>query len=196
MNETETFIDANGVEIEYPVNPWYSLGYTYGYTDEPTTYTNEVTGESFFDWIWRDPQGNIVAYGDRDFRDRVFGELMNRYNNEIFDDLDAYGEIAPVVGFDFYHYKRNFWLHGYGSWILPHHKYLQGDADFSYLNGNNWGLGGLIKDSTPEQWSDYQAGIIFGWKISKTLGFFFEGEYTKFWDSELFLSSAGINLRL
>ena len=71
-----------------------------------------------------------------------------------------------------------------------------GDEDFSYLNRNNWGLGGLREDSSPEQWSDYQGGIIFGWKISKNLGFFFEGEYTKFWDSELFMSSAGINIRL
>ena len=197
LNESETWTNPQtGEIIEYPANPWYSLGYQYGFTDEPTTFTNEATGEEFFDWIWRDPDGNIVAYGDRDFRDRVFGDLMNRYNNEIFDQLDGYGEIAPIVGFDFYHYKRNFWLHAYGSWILPHHKYVMGDEDFSYLNRNNWGLGGLREDSSPEQWSDYQGGIIFGWKISKNLGFFFEGEYTKFWDSELFMSSAGINIRL
>ena len=64
---------STGEEIEYPVNPWYSLGYNYGYTDEFTSYTNEDTGDVFYDWIWRNPEGEIVAYGDRDFRDRVFG---------------------------------------------------------------------------------------------------------------------------
>jgi hypothetical protein len=44
----ETFINPE-TNIEEPLNPWYSLGYFYGFTDEPTTYTNEYTGESFFD---------------------------------------------------------------------------------------------------------------------------------------------------
>ena len=64
---------------------------------------------------------------------------MNRYNNEIFDTLDPYGEIAPIVGADFYHYKNKFWLHAYANWILPYHKYIRGDEEFSYLNRNNWG---------------------------------------------------------
>ena len=44
--------------------------------------------------------------------------------------------------------------------------------------------------------SDYQGGIIAGWKISKTLGLFIEGEYIKFWDSEIVNSSIGLNFRL
>ena len=198
LNETETFTDANGNEIEYPANYWYTLGYEYGYTDEPTTYTNEATGESFFDWIWRNPQGEIVAYGDRDFRDRVFGSLMNRYNNEIWDTLDPYAEYAPIVGFDYYHYGKGgkFWLHTYANYILPYHTYFKGDSDFNYLNRNNWGKGGLVEDSSPQQWEDYQAGLIAGWKISKRLGIFIEGEYIKMWDAELFNTSAGINFRL
>ncbi len=54
----------------------------------------------------------------------------------------------------------------------------------------------LIKDAEEEQWEDYQAGIILGWKISKTLGLFIEGEYIKFWDSEILNSSVGLNFRL
>ena len=121
---------------------------------------------------------------------------MNRYNNEVWDELDAFGVVSPIVGFDFYHYKRNFWLHAYGSYLLPYHKYVKGDVDFSYLNRNNWGLGGLRQDSEHEQWEDYQAGISFGWKLSKSVGVFVEGEYTKFWDSEIYNSSVGLNFRL
>ena len=64
------------------------------------------------------------------------------------------------------------------------------------MHRNNFGKGGLIKDAEEEQWEDYQAGIILGWKISKTLGLFIEGEYIKFWDSEILNSSVGLNFRL
>ena len=187
------YLDENGNPIEFPVNPWYSLGYLYGYSDHPVTYTDEETGEEGFDWVWRDPAGDIVAYSDIDFRNTVFADLINIYNNEQWDLIDPFGEIAPIVGFDFYHYKPNFWLHAYANWILPYHRYISGDEDFSYLNRNNWGKGGLKKDSEPEQWDDYSAGVNFGWKISRTLGIFIEGEYAKFWDSELFQSSVGLN---
>ena len=193
LNETEVYTDPDGNEIEYPKNPWYSLGYEYGYTDNFTKYTDMNTNEERFDWIWKDADGNIVAWSDKDFRDEIFGGLMNLYNREQWDLLDAFGEIAPVVGFDFYHYRSNFWLHAYGNYILPYHQYIVGDENVSYLNRNNWGKGGLIEDSQLVQWDDYQAGIIFGWKLSKAIGIFAEGEYTKFWDSEIYNSSVGIN---
>ena len=189
LNET----NADG----YPINYWYTLGFDYGYDDIYYTQEDE-NGNEISDWYWIDPDGNIVAYTDLEFRDGVFADLMNRFNNEIFDQIDAFGVVSPLVGFDFYHYGKGgkFWLHAYGSYLLPYHKYVKGDLDFSYLNRNNWGLGGLIQDSKHEQWEDYQAGISFGWKVSKTIGIFVEGEYTKFWDSEIYNSSIGLNFRL
>ena len=185
LNETDEWGNA--------LNPWYTLGFEYGYTDHYTSYSMDGL-PTVYDWIWMDPDGNVVAYGDKDFRDRVMPDLMNRYNNEIFDTLDPYGEVAPIVGFDYFHYKNKFWLHAYGSWILPYHQYVKGDEDFNYLNRNNWGVGGLMEDSELEQWSDYNAGMMFGWKIGKSLGIFVEGEYTKFWDSEIFNTNVGFNI--
>lgn len=197
LNETEIYTDpVTGEEFEYPVNPWYSLGYEYGYSDHYTSYTDENTGEVFYDWIWRNAEGQIVAYGDRDFRDRVFGSLMNDFNQAQWAQLDAFAEYAPIVGFDFYHYKSKFWVHSYANWILPYHKYFRGNVDFSYLHRDSWGLGGHNNQLAGKQWSDYQGGLIIGWKITKTLGVFFEGEYTKFWDSEIYNSSVGLNVRL
>ena len=147
-------------------------------------------------WFWMDENDVLVAHTDEVFRDEVFPDLMNRYNNEIWDTLDPYGEIAPIIGADFYHFKNKFWIHAYANWILPYHKYLKGDEDFSYLNRDNWGKGGLIQDSKPNQWSDYQAGLMFGWKVGKTLGIFVEGEYTKFWDSEIYSTNFGINITM
>ena len=184
-------VDENG----FALNPWYSLGYQYGYEDVGYTQTDSY-GNQTYDWYWIDSSGEVVANTDVQFRDLIFGQLMNDYNQQVWSTLDAFGEIAPIVGFDYYTYTKNFWMHAYGNWILPYHKYIQGDEKCSYLNRNNWGEGGLVENSTLEQWSDYQAGIIFGWKISKTLGIFIEGEYVKFWDSEIHNSSVGLNLRL
>ena len=188
LNETQVI---NGQE--YPVNYWYTLGFEYGYTDHLTTYTDAETGQEMQDWIWRDQDGTIVAYSDIDFRETVFTDLMNRYNREMLEEVPAFGEIAPIVGMDFYHYKRNFWLHAYANYILPYHKYLKGDEVVSYLNRNNWGKGGLIEDNDPEQWADYSFGANLGWKINKNIGVFMEGEYSKMWDSELFQTTLGLN---
>jgi len=187
LNET----DDNG----WAVNPWYTLGFYYGYDD--IYYTQEdQNGNETSDWYWVDEQGETVAYTDLQFRDTVFAELMNRYNHEVWDTIDAFGVVSPVVGFDFYHFKSNFWLHAYGSYLLPYHKYVKGDEDFSYLNRNNWGLGGLKEDAELEQWEDFQAGINFGWKLNRSIGIFFEGEYTKFWDSRIYNGSVGFNITL
>ena len=181
-------------EQGYPINYWYQLGYNYGYTDQWVTIN--IDGEDVYDYYWYDPEGNTVAYTDLQFRDTIFESLINRYNNEQWDLLDPFGVVSPVVGFDFYHFKSNFWLHAYGSYLLPYHKYVEGDEDFSYLNRNNWGLGGLRQDSELEQWEDFQAGINFGWKLNRSIGVFFEGEYTKFWDSRIYNGSVGLNITL
>ena len=178
-----------------PVNYWYTLGFDYGYDDWYYASTDE-NGNDFYDWYWTNPQGDIIAWTDRQFRDLVFGDLMNRFNQEKWAELDAFAEYAPIVGFDFYHYKSKFWLHSYANWILPYHKYFRGNVDFSYLHRDSWGLGGHNNQLDGKQWSDYQGGLIIGWKITKTLGIFFEGEYTKFWDSEIYNSSVGLNVRL
>ena len=192
LNETE-IIEGE----EFPVNQWYSLGYEYGFKDLPylsDVYNSDGTISQIFNYLWINEQGDIVAYTDEDFRDRIFGNLMNRFNKEAWAELDPFAEIAPIVGFDFYHYKNNFWLHAYGNWIMPHHSYVEGNEDFSYLHRNSWGKGGHNDLIAGEQWDDYQAGLMFGWKVTKSIGIFVEGEYTRFWDSEIFNSNFGINI--
>ncbi len=191
----ETMIDEYSGE-EIPANPWYSLGYEYGFQDafySSEVYNPDGSTSQIYNYLWTDGQGNIVAYTDEDFRDRIFGGLMNRFNQEAWSELDHFAEIAPIVGFDFYHYKNNFWLHAYGNWIMPHHSYVEGNEDFSYLHRNSWGKGGHNDLIAGEQWDDYQAGLMFGWKVTKSIGIFVEGEYTKFWDSKIFNSNFGIN---
>ena len=178
------------------VNPWWTLGYEYGYQDIYYNSTDQ-NGVQTFAWYWIDEQGNTVAYTDEQFRDQIYGRLMNRFNEEAWSELESWAEIAPIVGFDFYHYKNNFWLHTYANWILPYHHYVKGDVGYSYLHRNGWDHEGHHNghsQSNGDQWSDYQAGIMFGWKINKVLGIFIESEYTKFWDSEIYQSNFGINI--
>ena len=188
LNETNEWGNA--------VNPWYTLGFLYGYTDHYASIN--VDGNTIGDWYWEDEDGNVVAHTDLEFRETVFTNLMNRYNEEIWAELDTFGVLSPIVGFDWYHYKNSFWIHMYGSYLPPYHKYIQGDEGFSYLNRNNQGVDGPTIDGEEgyEQWEDYQTGIVFGWKLSKSIGVFFEGEYTKFWDSEIYNSSVGLNITL
>ena len=188
LNETNNNGDA--------LNPWYTLGKEYGHTDHYTSYSMDGL-PTVYDWIWMDSDNNVVAYGDKDFRDRVMPGLLNRYNNEIYDTLSSYGEIAPIIGADFYHYKSQFWLHSYANWILPYHKYVKGAEEYSYLHRNGWEAEGHNKmhaKGDGEQWDDFQVGLVFGWKLSKSIGVFIEGEYTKFWDSRIYNTNFGINL--
>ena len=196
LNETEMLDDGNGGQFENPVNQWYQLGYDNGYTDIFYTQTsttpyggNTVTQ----DWCWVDENGVQVAHSDLDFRERIMPGLMNEFNGAAWGLLDPWVEVAPIVGVDFYHYKRNFWLHAYANYILPAHTYIAGEEEFSYLNRNNWGKGGLILNNDLEQWSDYSAGLSFGTKIGKNLGIFIEGEYSKMWDSKLYQTTFGLN---
>tara|TARA_B100001059_G_scaffold225817_1_gene253439 strand:- start:102 stop:1295 length:1194 start_codon:yes stop_codon:yes gene_type:complete len=188
LNETDEFGN--------PVNQWYSLGREYGYQDifytqtSTDPYGNEVISQ---DWYWINEEGETIASSDLDFRERIMPELMNEFNGRAWDLLDPWMEVAPIVGMDFYHYQRDFWLHAYANYILPYHKYVAGEKEFSYLNRNNWGKGGLMQGAELEQWDDYSAGISLGTKIGKNLGIFIEGEYSKMWDSKLYQTTFGLN---
>lgn len=184
LNETDDTGNA--------LNPWYTLGYQYGYDDVFYTQTTE-NGDTTSDWCWVGPDGKEVAHSDLAFRENVFPLLMNRYNNEIWSQLSRFGEIAPIIGFDFYHYESKFWLHAYANWILPYHHYVMGDEDFSYLHRDNWGKGGHNNLLEGKQWSDYNFGANLGWKVGRNLGIFVEGEYSKMWDSQLFQTTFGLN---
>ncbi len=189
LNETTT--DENG--NEFPTNYWWGLANEYGYSDNLTTYTDNTTNEEFTDYLWKDEDGNIVAFSDADFRERIFPSIMNEFNGRAWDLLDPWVEVAPIIGFDFYHYKSDFWFHAYGNYILPYHQYIAGEKDFSYLHRNSWGKGGHNNLLKGEQWHDYSFGINLGTKVGKNLGIFVEGEYSKMWDSRLYQTTFGVN---
>ena len=87
-------------------------------------------------------------------------------------------EYSLIAGFDYYKYSKNFWLHAWGN-IMPIHVNTGNEFSFHNYNGG--------------QWTDYSAGLIFGHKLTKSLGLFAEGTYNKYWNRNWHKFSMGIN---
>ena len=128
---------------------------------------------------YKDPSGNIVANNSAVWDEVVIPQILSDYVDRKQDELDNIIQHSIVLGFDFYHYKKKFWLHSWGN-LMPYH-YDNGNK-FSYHNFNNG-----------EQWNDYSGGLIFGYKLNKHLGTFVEGKYNKYWNKEWYDFKFGIN---
>ena len=139
-------------------------------------YTIEFDG--FGGETYYDPSGNIVAENTQIWEGVVIPEVLSNYTEKKRNELDQTLQHSLVVGFDFYHYTKTFWLHSWGN-LIPYH-YDDG-GEFSYHKFNNG------------QWLDYSGGLIFGYKFNKSLGVFIEGKYNKYWNREWHDFSLGLN---
>ena len=149
-----------------------NLHYTYlaiqeGYSVD--VYNNE----------YKNPSGDVVATSSEVWQEVVIPGVLADYVEKKRNELDNQFVYSLVVGFDYYTYKKNFWLHSWGN-LLPYH-YNNG-GEYSYHNFNN-----------NEQWYDYSGGLIFGVKLNKSLGAFVEGRYNKYWNREWYDFKLGIN---
>ena len=176
LNPIEEYLSQDSVA-------WWDLAYAYDYTDH---YYSINDGNSY-DWYWKNADGERVADTDLDFRKHIYKNIVNDYNNEIFEGIDRMGYLSMIIGYDFYHYSDNFWLHNYVS-IMPFHKQVSGDEEFGY------GKFYAIDNDGKENWVDYQAGLVFGWKIKRAFGLFAEGEYSKLWDKDIYNAKVGFNI--
>jgi hypothetical protein len=120
----------------------------------------------------------VVATSAEVWRELVIPQVLEDYVNKKRDELDNKFQYSIVVGFDYYYYKKNFWLHSWGN-LMPYH--YDDKGQYSYHNF----VGG--------QWYDYSGGLIFGTKITKHLGLFIEGKYNKYWNREWYDFKCGIN---
>tara|TARA_R110002051_G_scaffold694_4_gene3336 strand:- start:309 stop:1349 length:1041 start_codon:yes stop_codon:yes gene_type:complete len=159
-----------------PLEEWVlsngDIHYTYlaimeGYTVD--VYANE----------YKDPSGNIVATSSEIWEGVVIPTVLANYVERKRNELKNTMQQSLVLGFDFYHYKKDFWMHSWGN-LMPWH-YNDG-GQFSYHNYNNG-----------DQWYDYSGGLIFGYKLNKQLGTFVEGKYNKYWNREWYDFKLGIN---
>ena len=127
---------------------------------------------------YRDPNGNIVATSAEVWKEVVIPTMLENYVDKKRNELENQKQHSLVVGFDYYYYKKNFWLHSWGN-FMPYH-YDDG-GQYSYHNFVNG------------QWYDYSGGLIIGTKITKNLGMFIEGKYNKYWNRDWHDFKFGIN---
>ena len=127
---------------------------------------------------YKDPNGNIVATSSDVWREVVIPQVLEDYVEKKRNELPNQWQQSLVIGFDYYYYKKNFWLHSWGN-LMPYH----------YDDGNSYSYHNFVGG----QWYDYSGGLIFGTKINKHLGLFVEGKYNKYWNREWYDFKCGIN---
>ena len=73
------------------------------------------------DWLWRDADGRIFAYTDREYFIYHFPGMLEEYIYGVKKDLGYQNETSLVLGVDFYHYGENWWIHAWGNWLPIHY---------------------------------------------------------------------------
>tara|TARA_R100000541_G_scaffold41311_3_gene48774 strand:- start:27484 stop:28545 length:1062 start_codon:yes stop_codon:yes gene_type:complete len=161
-----------------PLEEWLldngNLHYTFLAIQEG--YSVEFDGQGGVEYL--DPSGNSVATSSEIWEGVVIPKMLADYTERKRDGQDNTLQHSLVIGFDFYHYTKTFWLHSWGN-LLPFH--YNDNSQFSYHKYN----GG--------QWFDYSGGLIFGHKFNKSLGIFLEGKYNKYWNRNWHDFSVGVN---
>ena len=150
------------------------------------------------DWLWRDENGKIFAYTDREYFLYHFPGMLEEYIGGVKKDLGYQGETSIVLGIDWYHYTESWWLHAWGNW-LPYH---YGHTQYAYHNAAHYqdhleeGMPAhkfMFMDPMWHSWNDYDFGAIFGVKLKDNLGVFTEGRYLNYWERPAYDIKFGMN---
>ena len=159
-----------------PLDEWVlsngDIHYTYLALQEG--YNVDVFNNEYYD-----PQGNLVATSKDVWESVIIPNILSDYVERKRDELPAEWNYSLVLGFDYYHYTKTFWLHSWAN-VLPYHHDI--GSKYSYHKYNN-----------NQQWYDYSGGLILGYKLNKHLGMFVEGKYNKYWNREWHDFKFGIN---
>jgi len=167
----------------YGVNPiedfWVPGESTFQDLAEDFGYVPQAWNQGFYiDQNWydvSDGDSTLVATSNDEFFNHYFGDAVARYNERELEKLGLQKELSAVLGVAYYKYTPKFWLHTWYN-FLPYHYGLD---DYSYE----------YEDSMAE----WDAGIIFGTKITKSLGLFVEGIHMRYWGKEIYEVKFGFN---
>ena len=137
-------------------------------------YNIDVNTGEFFS-----PEGELVASSYEVWEEVVVPQVLDDYVNKKRGELPDQWVHSFVVGFDYYHFTKDFWVHSWGN-LIPYH--VDTDGEYSYHR--------FVKS---DQWMDYSGGLIFGKRFNRSFGVFAEGKYHKYWDRSWHDFSIGIN---
>ena len=150
------------------------------------------------DWLWRDVDGRIFAYTDREYFLYHFPGMLEQYIDGVKRGLGSQNETSLVLGIDFYHYGENWWLHTWGNWMPVHyghskHAYHNAAHYQTHLEEGRPAHKFMYMESMWHDWNDYDVGAIFGVKLKDNLGVFTEGRYLYYWERPAYDVKFGIN---
>ena len=181
----------NGRNLAFSIGAAHRLSEPYGYNpleewmldNGSLHYTHLAIKEGYSVDVYaneyKDPEGNVVANSAEVWKEVVIPKVLADYSERKRNELKQQIQHSVIIGFDYYKYSKSTWLHMWGN-LLPYH--YNDKSEFSYFN------------STEEkQWYDYSAGLIYGLKVNKHLGYFVEGKYHKYWNREWYDFKFGVN---
>jgi hypothetical protein len=148
-----------------------NIHYTYLALQEG--YNVDVAASEYFS-----PEGELVATSKEVWEEVVIPTVLADYTERKRNELDQIIQHSFVLGFDYYYYTKTFWTHGWAN-VMPYHYDDKGEFSYHAYNGG--------------QWLDYSGGLIFGYKLNKSLGTFVEGKYNKYWNREWYDFKFGVN---
>ena len=150
------------------------------------------------DWLWRDEQGKIFAYTDREYFLYHFPNMLENYIGDKKSALGYQSETSLVLGVDWYHYGENWWIHAWGNWLPIHyghsqHAYHNATHYNDHLDEGKEAHKFMYMDPMWMDWNDYDMGGIFGVKLKDNLGVFAEGRYLYYWQRPAYDLKLGVN---
>ena len=82
-------------------------GYNVDFSDPSMiTYTN--------------PAGQVVATSTEVWEAVVIPQVLANYTERKRDQIASQFEYSFILGFDYYHYTKSFWIHSWGN-VMPYH---------------------------------------------------------------------------
>jgi len=136
-------------------------------------YTVDIQNSEYFS-----PSGELVATSPEVWDAVVIPEVLADYTEKKRNELKKTLQHSLVMGFDYYKYSKSTWTHAWAS-VMPYH--YDNGSEFSYHN------------YVDGQWADYSLGFIYGIKHNKSLGYFIEGKYNRYWNRTWYDFKLGMN---
>ena len=137
-------------------------------------YTREFVNGG---WHWFANE-ELLATSNDEFFKHYFGEAVASYNEQELEKLGTQNEISAVLGVSYYKWAPKLWIHIWYN-LLPLHYGLD-DYSFAYGQEDN-------------DWAEWDAGMVFGSRITKRLGMFVEGTHQRYWMKPVYEVKFGFN---
>ena len=129
------------------------------------------------DWHWFSGD-ELLATSNDEFYKHYFGDAVASFNEQELEKLGTQNEISAVLGVSYYKWSPKLWIHVWYN-LLPLHYGLD---DYSFEYG--------VENS---DWAEWDAGVVFGSRITEHFGIFVEGTHQRYWMKPVYELKFGFN---